>query len=58
VVTVAVEDDGVGVADSKPGVGMRSMRERVEALGGSFRTSAGADGAGTLVTARIPGGSR
>ncbi|MDQ2699310.1 MAG: hypothetical protein M3Y46_10995, partial [Actinomycetota bacterium] len=57
-VAVAVEDDGTGLADSRPGIGMRSMRERVEALGGVFTTGHGSGGRGTLVTARIPGGTR
>jgi two-component system NarL family sensor kinase len=53
-VSVAVEDDGLGMDGSRPGVGMRSMRERVEALGGTFAVGPAARGRGTLVTARIP----
>ena len=55
-----VEDDGEGfdqeaVAKAKPswGVGLRSMRERAEILGGSLRVNS-EPGAGTRVELRVP----
>jgi signal transduction histidine kinase len=49
-----IEDDGAGLpATLRPGVGLRSMRERAEELGGSLvieRAPAG----GTHLTARLP----
>jgi two-component system NarL family sensor kinase len=52
---VRVSDDGVGVAaDARPGVGLRSMRERAEELGGSCSIAAGRNGRGTTVFATIP----
>jgi signal transduction histidine kinase len=51
---VKVRDDGVGL--SRPyvsGIGITSMRSRVQALGGVFDLSAASDG-GTLLQARIP----
>ncbi|SES00653.1 Histidine kinase-, DNA gyrase B-, and HSP90-like ATPase [Lentzea albida] len=51
---VEVVDDGRGVAaDSKPGVGLDSMRERCAELGGSC-TVGPAEPHGTKVVARIP----
>ncbi len=56
----AVEDDGggfdpavAGWAGPSRGVGLRSMRERVEILGGSLRVDS-APGAGTKVELRAP----
>ena len=49
-----VTDDGVGL--SQPyvsGIGITSMRSRVQALGGVFALGAAPDG-GTWVRARIP----
>ncbi len=43
-----VRDDGVGMGTPVPGVGLRSMRERAEELGGSFSA------AGNEVCARLP----
>lgn len=55
-----VEDDGMGfdpeaVGKAAPswGVGLRSMRERPEMLGGSFRVES-EPGAGTRVEIRVP----
>ncbi|HYQ83458.1 MAG TPA: PAS domain-containing protein, partial [Rubrobacter sp.] len=55
-----VEDDGggfdpeaVGKASPSWGVGLRSMRERAEMLGGSFRVGS-APGAGTRVEIKVP----
>lgn len=51
---VTVEDDGVGVrAVTQPGVGMSSMRERVDELGGALEIVRG-DVDGTRVTATLP----
>lgn len=50
---VRVADDGVGIDPGAPrGVGLRSMRERAEELGGGVEVATG--GAGTTVTARMP----
>jgi NarL family two-component system sensor histidine kinase LiaS len=53
---LAVEDNGHGfnARVSAEGVGLRSMRERVEALGGDLRIESGATG--TAVVARVPAG--
>jgi signal transduction histidine kinase len=54
--TVRVDDDGPGTPgpeDSGTGVGLRGMRERVAALGGSLEAGP-ADGGGFRVHARIP----
>lgn len=49
-----VEDDGHGIAAQHgSGVGLHSMRERAEELGGSFEIVPGAAG-GTLVRACLP----
>ncbi|MBV9543122.1 MAG: sensor histidine kinase [Chloroflexi bacterium] len=52
---VEVRDDGVGLqhAGRMPGIGLRSMRERAEELGGTCLIE-NLDGAGTRVHARIP----
>jgi signal transduction histidine kinase len=53
-VEVDVADDGTGLASSsQPGVGIASMKERVEELGGSFSIGPGLHG-GTRVVARLP----
>ena len=56
-VLVRVIDHGRGfeaeATTSGPGVGLRSMRERAEELGGSLSLSTG-DGGGTIVTAMLP----
>jgi signal transduction histidine kinase len=50
---VGVRDDGTGVVTPRAdGVGLRSMRERAEEIGGTFRLSAGPSG--TTVTAVLP----
>jgi signal transduction histidine kinase len=54
--TLAVEDDGVGMPEAPApsgGFGMRSMRERVEQVGGKL-TITSAPGAGTRVEAEMP----
>ncbi|WP_167137924.1 histidine kinase [Diaminobutyricimonas sp. TR449] len=51
--SVSVTDDGVGLPDDHvPGIGLRSMRERAEELGGELTVSSQA--IGTSVRARIP----
>lgn len=51
---VTVNDDGVGIDPTRrPGVGMTSMRERTEELGGSFHIVSN-EGGGTRVRASIP----
>jgi signal transduction histidine kinase len=51
--TLQICDDGVGAAAPRDGgVGLQSMRERAEELGGSLVVDG--SGRGTLVTARLP----
>lgn len=51
---LAVDDDGVGLpAAWRAGVGLSSMRERAEELGGSLRVESRAQG-GARVAARLP----
>jgi two-component system sensor histidine kinase UhpB len=51
---VAVEDDGVGFsAIGSGGLGLKGMRERLAALGGSLSLAA-RPGGGTLLSAKIP----
>ncbi|MER7460785.1 sensor histidine kinase [Micromonospora sp. NPDC126480] len=55
-VTVEVSDDGAGVAPTGPGgggLGLLGMRERAEAVGGSFSAGPRPDG-GFLVRAALP----
>ena len=50
-----VADDGRGVpAQARPGVGLRSMRERAEELGGRLVTGPGLGGKGTMVEMWLP----
>ena len=57
-IVIAVTDDGGGVPKgSRPGLGISSMRERAEELGGLF-TIEELPAGGTRVTARIPAGAR
>ena len=54
VLCVRVRDDGVGMAENPGvGVGLTSMRERAEELGGTC-TITSERGAGTVVEARLP----
>jgi signal transduction histidine kinase len=50
-----IEDDGRGLAEEEGATrgGMRSMRERAELVGGTFRLSSG-PGVGTTIRASIP----
>lgn len=51
---IAITDDGIGIAaDRRAGVGLTSMRERAEELGGTC-TVAPSLGGGTRVSARLP----
>ncbi len=52
---LSISDDGVGFDPStaRRGVGLRSMAERAETLGGSLEVHSAA-GRGTVVTARLP----
>lgn len=51
---IKVLDDGRGIGESSPpGVGITSMRDRAEALGGTFRLDA-APGGGTLLAVNLP----
>jgi signal transduction histidine kinase len=53
--TLTVEDDGVGIGpDRVAGVGLLSMRERAEELGGSFTIDGRAGGPGTRLVVRFP----
>lgn len=55
VLRVAIGDDGVGVRPgAPPGVGLRSMCERAEELGGTCTIASAPDGQGTLVEAVLP----
>jgi signal transduction histidine kinase len=54
VLGLEVADDGVGIPeDRQAGVGMSSMRERAEELGGTLLVEPGPEG-GTRVLARLP----
>jgi signal transduction histidine kinase len=51
---IEVEDDGVGLPDPvRAGVGLASMRERAEELGGTWGVTSPGSG-GLLVSARLP----
>ena len=52
-VRLSVQDDGVGGADPLGGSGLLAIRDRVEALGGTFEISSPA-GEGTLVQVAVP----
>jgi signal transduction histidine kinase len=51
--TLRVHDDGVGGADPERGTGLLGLKDRIEALGGTFDVHSPA-GNGTTVTCRIP----
>jgi signal transduction histidine kinase len=50
---LSVVDDGVGGATESPGTGLRGLRDRVEAVGGTFEVESVPRG-GTRVAAAIP----
>ena len=51
--SLAIEDDGTGLNGNRTGLGLTTMRERVEALGGRFEIRS-TDGSGTRVAAWVP----
>jgi len=52
--TIQVEDNGVGIPTEPPqGIGLQSMRERAEELGGQFSITSTAS-SGTLISAQLP----
>ena len=54
-IIVRVADDGVGLSTTNPpGFGIKGMRERVEALGGTLHVGPNGDGHGLIVTASLP----
>ncbi len=55
VLSVEVEDDGIGGADDHVGSGLRGLADRVAALDGNLRVDS-PPGRGTRVTAEIPCG--
>jgi signal transduction histidine kinase len=52
-VTVTISDDGNGQLDEALGSGISGLRDRVEALGGTFSATS-TPGRGTVITARLP----
>ena len=59
-IVMSISDDGVGFeagtgsrSRRRPGLGMVTMRERTQAIGGSFEIDAGSD-RGTRITVRVP----
>jgi signal transduction histidine kinase len=52
-VRLAVRDDGIGGADPARGSGLTGLRDRVEAVGGTFDVASPADG-GTTLLIEIP----
>jgi signal transduction histidine kinase len=53
VVRLAIRDDGIGGADAVLGSGLTGLRDRIEALGGTFAVTSPAGG-GTTLLATIP----
>jgi signal transduction histidine kinase len=51
--SLEVADDGIGGARESPGGGLRGLRDRVEAVGGTFDVDSPA-GRGTRVVAQVP----
>ena len=52
VLSVEIADDGRGGADERAGRGLQGLRDRVEAIGGSFAVQSGASG--TRIVAVLP----
>jgi PAS domain S-box-containing protein len=52
-VGITIRDDGNGELDERRGSGISGLRDRVEALGGTFSTTS-TPGRGTVISARIP----
>ncbi len=55
VLTLSIEDDGIGISHPVPagGIGLQIMRYRAKMIGGQFAIERGATG-GTLVTVSLP----
>jgi PAS domain S-box-containing protein len=53
VLLLSIRDDGVGGAQAGRGSGLTGLRDRIEALGGTFRIESPAGG-GTVIEAEIP----
>ena len=53
VVRLAIRDDGIGGADPAGGSGLTGLRDRIEAVGGTFDVTSPADG-GTTLLIEIP----
>lgn len=53
VVRLAIRDDGIGGADLARGSGLTGLRDRIEAIGGTFDVTSPADG-GTTLLIEIP----
>jgi signal transduction histidine kinase len=53
VLSLSINDDGIGGADSNRGSGLVGLRDRVEAIGGTF-TMRSPPLAGTYVEVEIP----
>jgi signal transduction histidine kinase len=53
VVRLAIRDDGIGGADPVKGSGLTGLRDRIEALRGTFDVTSPADG-GTTLLIEIP----
>jgi len=51
--TLTVDDDGIGGADPQGGSGLRGLRDRLDALGGSLDVG-GRPSGGTRVVASVP----
>jgi signal transduction histidine kinase len=52
-IALTVEDDGQGISGARPGNGLRNMKARAQALGGSCRLGPGVN-AGTTLVWRVP----
>jgi signal transduction histidine kinase len=57
---MSIADDGIGLPRSaqaperhSPGLGLVTMRERAQAVGGAFKVEALPDGGGTRLTVRV-----
>ncbi len=53
VLRLAIRDDGIGGADPARGSGLTGLRDRIEAVGGTFDVTSPADG-GTTLLIKIP----
>ena len=55
-IEVLIKDDGVGIKNTttKGGLGLVGIRERVEALQGSFQVESGKSNKGTTIKAVVP----